>query len=80
VKYLNLISIVVGGTLLYLLSSSSTNTSVFSINYYVLLGLTGLFALSLADWSATSWYACAASSGTRFSAPGSRCAWWFFSR
>jgi len=48
VKYLNSISIVVGGALLYLLSGSSTNTSVFSINYYVLLGLTGLFALSLA--------------------------------
>ena len=47
-KYLNSISIVVGGALLYLLSGSSTNTSVFSINYYVLLGLTGLFALSLA--------------------------------
>ncbi|HEU0234135.1 MAG TPA: ATP-binding protein [Gallionella sp.] len=47
-KYLNIISIVVGGMLLYLLSSSSTNTSVFSINYYMLLGLTGLFALSLA--------------------------------
>ena len=47
-KYLNFISIIVGGTLLYLLSSSSANTKVFSINYYVLLGLTGLFALSLA--------------------------------
>lgn len=47
-KYLNFISIVIGGTLLYLLSSSSANTKVFSINYYWLLGLTGLFALSLA--------------------------------
>ena len=47
-KYLNFISIIVGGTLLYLLSSSSTNTKVFSINYYVLLGLTGLLALGLA--------------------------------
>ncbi len=47
-KYLNFISILAGGVLLYLLSSSSTNTSVFSINYYVLLGITGLFALCLA--------------------------------
>ena len=47
-KYLNFISIIIGGTLLYLLSSSSANTQVLSINYYVLLGLTGLFALSLA--------------------------------
>ena len=47
-KYLNLISIIVGGTLLYLLSSSSTDTKVLSLNYYGLLGLTGLFALSLA--------------------------------
>ncbi len=46
-KYLNFISIIVGGALLYLLSGSSANTKVFSINYYVLLGLTGLFALSL---------------------------------
>jgi len=48
VKYLNFISILVGGTLLYLLSSSSANTKVFSLDYYVLLGLTGLFALGLA--------------------------------
>jgi nitrogen fixation/metabolism regulation signal transduction histidine kinase len=48
VKYLNFISILVGGVLLYLLSSSSTNTGVFSISYYALLGLTGLFALCLA--------------------------------
>ncbi|OGS98700.1 MAG: PAS domain-containing sensor histidine kinase [Gallionellales bacterium RIFCSPLOWO2_12_FULL_59_22] len=47
-KYLNFISILVGGTLLYLLSSSSANTKVFSLDYYVLLGLTGLFALGLA--------------------------------
>jgi len=48
VKYLNFISLLVGGTLLYLLSSSSANTKVFSLDYYVLLGLTGLFALGLA--------------------------------
>lgn len=47
VKYLNFISIIVGGTLLYLLSSSSVNTEVFSVNYYGLLGLTGLLALCL---------------------------------
>ncbi|MDD2914496.1 MAG: ATP-binding protein [Gallionella sp.] len=46
-KYLNFISIIVGCTLLYLLSSSSANTEVFSVNYYVLLGLTGLLALCL---------------------------------
>ena len=47
-KYLIFIGAIVGVTLLYLLSSSSANTEVFSISYYVLLGLTGLFALSLA--------------------------------
>lgn len=47
-KYLNFISILVGGVLLYLLSGSSANTNVFSANYYILLGLTGFFALCLA--------------------------------
>jgi nitrogen fixation/metabolism regulation signal transduction histidine kinase len=46
-KYLIFIGAIVGVTLLYLLSSSSANTEVFSISYYLLLGLTGLFALSL---------------------------------
>lgn len=46
-KYLIFISVIVGGALLYLLSSGSANTEVFSINYYVLLGLTGLLALGL---------------------------------
>lgn len=46
-KYLIFISAIVGGTLLYLLSSSSANTEVFSINYYGLLGLTGLLAMGL---------------------------------
>jgi len=40
-------SIVIGGVLLYLLSSSSANTEVFSLNYYSLLGLTGALALCL---------------------------------
>lgn len=46
-RYLNLISIVVGGVLLYLLSSSSADTEVFSANYYTLLALTALFAVAL---------------------------------
>ncbi|OGS91782.1 MAG: PAS domain-containing sensor histidine kinase [Gallionellales bacterium GWA2_59_43] len=46
-RYLNLASIAIGAVLLYLLSSSSADTEVFSSNYYVLLGLTGLFALGL---------------------------------
>ena len=46
-KYLIFISVVAGGVLLYLLSSSSANTEVFSINYYGLLGLTGLLAFGL---------------------------------
>ncbi|HEX5338146.1 MAG TPA: ATP-binding protein [Gallionella sp.] len=46
-KYLIIISVVFGAALLYLLSSSSANTEVFSINYYGLLGLTGLLALGL---------------------------------
>ena len=46
-KYFIFISAIVGIALLYLLSSSSANTEVFSGNYYALLVLTGLFALSL---------------------------------
>ena len=46
-RNLILISIVIGGVLLYLLSSSSANTEVFSLNYYSLLGLTGALALCL---------------------------------
>jgi nitrogen fixation/metabolism regulation signal transduction histidine kinase len=47
VTYLIFISVVVSGALLYLLSSSSANTEGFSINYYSLLGLTGLLASGL---------------------------------
>jgi len=47
VKYLISISVIAGTTLLYLLSSNSINTEVFSVSYYGLLGLTGLLALSL---------------------------------
>lgn len=46
-KYFILISAIIGVALLYLLSSSSANTEVFSIDYYLLLVITGLFALSL---------------------------------
>ncbi|HET7832093.1 MAG TPA: ATP-binding protein [Gallionella sp.] len=46
-KYLIFISVIVGGALLYFLSSSSANTEVFSDNYYALLGLTGILAFSL---------------------------------
>ena len=46
-NYLIIISVLVGGVLLYLLSSSGANTEVFSVNYYGLLGLTGLLALGL---------------------------------
>jgi nitrogen fixation/metabolism regulation signal transduction histidine kinase len=47
VNHLIIISAIVGGTLLYLLSGSSANTEIFSANYYGLLGLTGLLALGL---------------------------------
>lgn len=46
-KYFIAFSVLVGASLLYLLSSSSVNTEVFSLNYYALLGLTGLLALGL---------------------------------
>jgi len=46
-RNLILVSVVIGGLLLYLLSSSSANTEVFSLNYYSLLGLTGALALYL---------------------------------
>lgn len=46
-NYLIIISVAVGAVLLYLLSSSGANTEVFSVNYYGLLGLTGLLALGL---------------------------------
>ena len=46
-KYLIVLSVVIGTALLYLLSSNSANTDVFSINYYGLLGLMGLLAVAL---------------------------------
>ncbi|OIR10384.1 sensor protein kinase WalK [mine drainage metagenome] len=47
-KYLVIISGIVGTALLYLLSSASANTDLFSHNYYVLLMMTGFLALGLA--------------------------------
>jgi len=47
VKYLITLSVIAVTVLLYLLSSSSANTEVFSVSYYGLLGLTGLLALGL---------------------------------
>ena len=46
-KNLILLSVVLAVALLALLSGSSANTDVFSFNYYALLSLTGLLALSL---------------------------------
>lgn len=45
--YLIIISVVVSGALLYLLSSSSANNAGFSVDYYSLLVLTGLLASGL---------------------------------
>jgi two-component system, NtrC family, nitrogen regulation sensor histidine kinase NtrY len=47
-KYLVIISSVVGVALLYLLSSASANTDLFSHNYYLLLAVTGVLAVALA--------------------------------
>lgn len=47
VKYLIFISAVTGGILLYLLSSASANTDLFSRNYYGLLAVAGVLSLSL---------------------------------
>jgi PAS domain S-box-containing protein len=47
-KYLVIISGIIGTALLYLLSSASANTDLFSHNYYVLLIMSGLLALGLA--------------------------------
>ena len=46
-KYLIILSVIAGAGLLYLLSSSSVNTEVFSINHYGLLGLMGLLSTAL---------------------------------
>ncbi|MBU0620593.1 MAG: HAMP domain-containing protein [Gammaproteobacteria bacterium] len=46
-KYLVIISGLLGAALLYLLSSASANTDLFSHNYYVLLVMTGALALGL---------------------------------
>ena len=45
--YLITLSVIAVTLLLYLLSSNSVNTEVFSVSYYGLLGLTGLLALGL---------------------------------
>jgi len=47
VTYLIFISVALSGALLFLLSSNSGNTQGFSINYYSLLGMTGLLASGL---------------------------------
>jgi len=47
VKYLIIISGIIGVLLLYLLSSASANTDLFTRNYYTLLALAGLLALCL---------------------------------
>lgn len=47
-KYWVIISGIIGAFLLYLLSSASANTDLFSHSYYTLLGLTGMLALGLA--------------------------------
>ena len=46
-KYLILISGVTGAILLYLLTSASANTNLFSRNYYGLLAIAGFLSLSL---------------------------------
>ena len=46
-KYLIFISALIGSLLLYLLSSATANTDLFSRNYYGLLTLAGVLALSL---------------------------------
>ena len=46
-NYLILISGIIGAVLLYLLSSASANTDLFTHNYYTLLALAGLLALCL---------------------------------
>jgi nitrogen fixation/metabolism regulation signal transduction histidine kinase len=47
-KYLIFVSALVGSLLLYLLSSASANTDLFSRNYYGLLAVTGVLAWCLA--------------------------------
>jgi PAS domain S-box-containing protein len=47
-KYLVIISGIVGAALLYLLSSASANTDLFSHSYSVLLAMTAVLALALA--------------------------------
>lgn len=47
-KYLIFLSALIGSSLLYLLSSASANTDLFSRNYYGLLTLAGVLALCLA--------------------------------
>ena len=46
-KYLAIVSSLIGSLLLYLLTSASANTDLFSRNYYVLLALAGALALCL---------------------------------
>ncbi len=47
IKYMILISTLLGGALLFLLSSNSENTRLFSQTYYLLLGLSGALACFL---------------------------------
>jgi nitrogen fixation/metabolism regulation signal transduction histidine kinase len=47
-KYLVIVSGIIGVMLLYLLSSASANTDLFSHNYYILLSMTGMLSVGLA--------------------------------
>lgn len=47
-KYWVIVNGIIGAFLLYLLSSASANTDLFSHSYYTLLALTGMLALGLA--------------------------------
>jgi nitrogen fixation/metabolism regulation signal transduction histidine kinase len=47
-KYIIAVSVLAGSVLLYLLSSNSVNTELFSANYYAVLVLTGSLAIALA--------------------------------
>lgn len=48
-KYLVIVSGLIGIMLLYLLSSASANTDLFSHNYYILLFMTGMLSVGLAS-------------------------------
>jgi len=75
IKYLVITSGIIGAALLYLLSSASANTDLFSHNYYILLVMTERWHWAWPAWSLRKYGSCATNSSNRCTEPNLRSGW-----